>query len=226
MPYIENSEQKSVSGVADRDSKNVRELLRQEIVESEKSQADFLKWKLIVVAAIGSVSLGFTSSTGSSSARTQSLLCFIPLICLYVDLISLHIMSRVRTIGAFLKETGSDYEKFVFAVRARANPFGLESFALQGSSFLLNGILVILGVVALIVYLVARSPTPAATATAVTAGAASTSATAPFEWVPAVLVAYIITGLSGIFSTYVLLNYYQIRDKEVDQFAKEYISSL
>jgi hypothetical protein len=32
------------------------EKLRDEIIESQKSQADFLKWKLIALAGIGSVS--------------------------------------------------------------------------------------------------------------------------------------------------------------------------
>jgi hypothetical protein len=64
---------------ADPVSRHDREWLRQEIVDSKKSQVDFLKWKF-------------------------SLLCLVPLICAYVDLIGLHVMVRVRTIGGFLKE--------------------------------------------------------------------------------------------------------------------------
>jgi hypothetical protein len=49
------------------DRGNETEWLRQEIVESEKTQADFLKWKFILIAAVGSVSLGFNSGTNYSN---------------------------------------------------------------------------------------------------------------------------------------------------------------
>jgi hypothetical protein len=220
MAHIENSVDSEGESClsADPVPNHDRESLRQEIVESEKSQADFLKWKFIIVAAVGSLSLGFSSSTntGSPSVRAQSLLCLIPLICAYVDLISLHIMVRVRTIGAFLKETGSDYEKFVSEVRQRtgANPYGFETLALHGSSFLLNVLLLGLGFVAFCVHLASSS--------AATSGAQSLSASS-FEWVPGVLVAYMIAGAAGLGATAVFISLYRARNKDIDQFAREYL---
>src|SRR3954469_4616426 len=103
--------------------------LRHEIVESQKTQAEFLKWKLIAIGAVSSISLGFTPSSPqmANSQGLQLLLCSIPLICAYTDFISLHIMIRIVTIGTYLKGTGSEYETFVFRTRERGgNPFIFE----------------------------------------------------------------------------------------------------
>lgn len=119
--------------------------LRTEIVESQKTQADFLKWKLIAAAVVASISLGIGSSTSSppNPKGSQLLLCAIPLICAYVDFISLHIMIRIVTIGTFLRRSGNEYEGFVFETRrTNANPFIFETAALHGSSFVFNAVLI------------------------------------------------------------------------------------
>jgi hypothetical protein len=121
------------------------EPLRTEIIESQKTQAEFIKWKLIAVGAIASISLGFTGSTAASANRNglQLLLCAIPLVCAYVDFVSLHIMIRIVTIGAFLRQSGSAYEGFVFRTRqSGANPFIFETAALHGASFVFNAVLI------------------------------------------------------------------------------------
>src|SRR4051794_10676267 len=86
--------------------------LRTEIIESQKTQAEFIKWKLIAVGAITSISLGLTGSPAASTDRNglRLLLCGIPLVCAYVDFVSLHIMMRIVAIGAFLRQSGSAYE--------------------------------------------------------------------------------------------------------------------
>lgn len=131
------------------DTPEILGTLRNEIVESQKTQADFLKWKLIAVAAVSSISLGFTpvaNSVNSDEANRRGLellLCAIPLICAYIDFVSLHIMIRIVTIGTYLKKIGSDYEGFVFFTRAKgANPFIFETAALHGSSFVFNLVLI------------------------------------------------------------------------------------
>ena len=45
--------------------------LRDEIIESQKIQADFLKWKLISVAAVASASLRFGLAHPTSPAPAQ-----------------------------------------------------------------------------------------------------------------------------------------------------------
>ena len=121
--------------------------LRQEIIESQKTQADYLKWKLISVATVASISLGFGPTNTTSVKGAKLLLCLIPLICAYIDLISIHIMIRIITIGVYLKVSGSPYEKFVFKIRDKAsvNPFVFEASALHGSSLVFNVILILLG---------------------------------------------------------------------------------
>jgi hypothetical protein len=120
--------------------------LRQEIIESQKTQADFLKWKLIAVALLSSIALGFS---GPSTDSAKFLICLIPLLCGYVDLISLHLMIRIITIGVYLRASGSSYEEFAFKVRdtSGANPFVFEPGALHGSSLIFNGLIIVLGVV-------------------------------------------------------------------------------
>ena len=119
--------------------------LRTEIIESHKTQAEFIKWKLIAVGAITSISLGLTGSPAASTDRNglRLLLCGIPLVCAYVDFVSLHIMMRIVAIGAFLRQSGSAYERFIFRTReSGANPFVFETAALHGASFVFNGVLI------------------------------------------------------------------------------------
>jgi hypothetical protein len=123
------------------DTPEILAALRNEIIESQKTQAEFLKWKLIAVSAVSSISLGFTPVAGPAPnpRGLELLLCAIPLICAYIDFVSLHIMIRIVTIGTYLKKTGSEYESFVFLTRERgANPFVFETAALHGSSFVFN----------------------------------------------------------------------------------------
>jgi hypothetical protein len=141
------TDQTNADKIPQTDRANETEWLRHEIVESEKTQADFLKWKFILIAAVGSVSLGFNSVANYSSEGAQLLLCVVPLLCAYVDLISLHIMGRIITVGKYLMCIGDEYERFVFAVRERvgASPYAFEAIALHGSSVVLNAVLLGLG---------------------------------------------------------------------------------
>lgn len=126
------------------DTPEIHCALRNEIIESQKTQAEFLKWKLIAVSAVGSISLGFTpvAPPAANEHGLQLLLCAVPLICAYIDFVSLHIMIRIVTIGTYLKRIGSEYENFVFLARKRrANPFVFETAALFGSSLVFNFVL-------------------------------------------------------------------------------------
>jgi len=170
-------------------------MLRAEIIESEKTQADFLKWKLIAVAAVASISLGFAGTTNPTVPGARLLLCLVPLICAYVDLMSLHIMIRIITIGLYLKISGNSYEEFVFAVRERgaANPFVLEGFALHGSSIVFNIIVIVLGF---------TLPQPA--------GIEPSKA----------LAAYVLSGGLGVVTTVFLWFWYNNRTREVGRLAE------
>ncbi|HXU47263.1 MAG TPA: hypothetical protein VN783_17180 [Thermoanaerobaculia bacterium] len=146
--------------------------LRQEIRDTQKSESDILKWKFLAVAGVGSVALGGLRELVSFVAPKSvpgpapptapaeiayGLLCLVPLICLYTDLICLHYTLRIITIGAFIKRSYEayrarqapgiplDYESFVFETRAnRWNPFNLEIFAIIASSAFLSATLLVL----------------------------------------------------------------------------------
>jgi hypothetical protein len=139
---------------------NCEAALRQEIIEAEKTQADYLKWKLISVASITSLFLSFKVA---NSYDLSILLCIIPLICTYVDLVSVHLMLRIVVIGTYLRKAKQhlgqpeyveikDYETFVSDIlgEIRSNPFspfGLELTAIHGSTLVLSSIILVYGFV-------------------------------------------------------------------------------
>jgi hypothetical protein len=86
--------------------------LRIELIETEKSGADFVKWKLIAVAAVASLALGVGQAKGDSHPP-HALICLIPLICAYVDLMSADLAVRILSIAAFLRSQGDVYELWV-----------------------------------------------------------------------------------------------------------------
>jgi hypothetical protein len=99
------------------------EKLREEILQSESVRTDLLKWKLALVGAIGAAGLGFAGSKNLGHA--DLVLCAIPPLCVYVDLLCLHLNLKMLVIGTFLRQgTASgpadglrDYEAFVEQAR-------------------------------------------------------------------------------------------------------------
>lgn len=170
--------------------------LRSEIVESQKSQADYLKWKLISVGAIGTISLA------SPGDKNRLLACLAPLLCAYVDLISLHLMIRIITIGAYLRERGDKYEVYTFALREKKsgrNPYIFEAAALHGSSLAFDVIVLVIGFVSIFTK-------------------------HPFLTRP-VSVTFIFCGLAGIVWTGLLFLLYSSRRREVVRLSKEILTS-
>jgi hypothetical protein len=169
--------------------------LRTEIIESQKSQADYLKWKLISVGAIGTLTLASNGDTN------RLLACLVPLLCAYVDLISIHLMIRIVTIGAYLRERGDKYEVYTFTLRERSgqNPYIFEVAALHGSSLAFDVIIVVTGF-------------------------ASICTKHPFLSFP-VSIAFIFCGLAGLFWTGLLFILYTSRQREVVRLSKEIFTS-
>lgn len=99
------------------------EKLREEILQSESVRTDLLKWKLALAGAIGAAGLGFAGSKGLRHA--DLILCAIPPLCVYVDLLCLHLNLKMLVIGTFLRQwtaSGSERglrEYEVFVDRAR-----------------------------------------------------------------------------------------------------------
>jgi hypothetical protein len=137
---------------------DLRGKFRDEIIESQKMQSEILKWKLIAVAALAAASLGIGAEEKTAKAcgeaaksvsnGSQWLLCLVPLLCAYVDLLSIHYSRRMITLGAYLKSIGDPYETVIFSITLRPgrDPFTFEQNALQGSSIFFNLLLVALGI--------------------------------------------------------------------------------
>jgi len=120
--------------------------LRSEIVEAQKTGADFLKWKLIGIAAVSSIALGLSTPAGTPGPDARLIVCLVPLICAYVDMVSLDVVIRIIVIAAFLRDHGDEYEKCVDRLRTSAqNPFRFAPTAIHMSSAIVNILIVVLG---------------------------------------------------------------------------------
>ena len=134
------------------------ETLRNEIIESQKARNDLLKWKLLLVSGLGAAGLGFSQHTGAF--KDELVLCCIPFVCAYVDLVCHHLYLRILVIGKFIslipakKGTRScigQYEIFVDTNfrnpdkrrRKKIGAFDLEDWALVGSSIILSLALIV-----------------------------------------------------------------------------------
>ncbi len=75
-----------------------------EIIEAQKIRSDLLKWKIIVVAALGATGLGLSTR---SLPYTDLALCCIPFVCAYLDLLCRHLSLRIRVISWLWEQGGS-----------------------------------------------------------------------------------------------------------------------
>lgn len=131
--------------------------LRSEVIESQRAQTDFIKWKLIIVSALGSVSLGVAKT--NIVPGSQYLICLIPLVCAYVDLMYYHLTLRILVIGSFIRDINrannmvssvmAPYEQYVQETRSHKwqDCFAFEQWTVQGSSYILAFLVIILGFV-------------------------------------------------------------------------------
>ena len=82
------------------------EKLRDEIIESQKARTELMKWKLILVAALGGASLGIRLKSTMDRNPPYGLLGLVPLVCLYVDAVCIHVELRIMAIGRFIRTGG------------------------------------------------------------------------------------------------------------------------
>lgn len=120
--------------------------LRDEIIESEKARTDLMKWKLILVAAIGAAAFGL-GSTAAPKGNPGVLLALVPFVCLYVDALCFHNEIRIMTIAQFLRTLDKDsierrYEEYCTEHRSH---FSLEGFALLVTTLILSALVFVIG---------------------------------------------------------------------------------
>lgn len=108
------------------------EKLRDEIIETQKSQNDYVKWKLVVVAVIGATGLGAVPHVPKNAV---ALLAFIPLVCIYVDAVCFGGEIRIVKIARFIRSNKSND---LTDDRLYETHFALLSFALFGASMVLS----------------------------------------------------------------------------------------
>lgn len=73
--------------------------LYQEIIENEKGRLDLFKWKVVLVAGLGAAASGVV---GAKPITPVLPLALIPLVCIYVDLLSLDLTLRICVITKYL----------------------------------------------------------------------------------------------------------------------------
>ena len=96
----------TVHSTTDMDGASMTDLvscLRNEIVASENARLDFIKWKIVLIAALGAVGLGLASDT---KVAAPAVLGFIPIACAYVDVVCAHVNFRILLIAHFLRTGG------------------------------------------------------------------------------------------------------------------------
>jgi len=116
--------------------------LRDEIIESQKARTDLIKWKLVLVAAIGAAGLG---ATGNDPVPV--LLIVIPFVCLYVDAVCFHNDLRIFAIARYLRTVKSDPDAAPYEehCREKRDSFKLEAFAVQGATIVLSALTILVG---------------------------------------------------------------------------------
>jgi hypothetical protein len=127
--------------------------LRTEIIESEKARIGLLKYKLVVVASLAAIGLGFSERNANTKIASDYILCIIPFACAYVDLLCYHNTIRTLVIAYFLKHHDDPYENYIcqlgdaLCTKSTGYFFNMEDTALFLSSVTLSILLVIYSIV-------------------------------------------------------------------------------
>ena len=99
-------------------------LLRQELNGAQQRQAELLRWKLLLVSALAATGLGLTNSP--TVPHIELILCCIPFVCAYVDILYYDQSLIIIGIAEFTRSclTPDDenlglieYEKFALSLR-------------------------------------------------------------------------------------------------------------
>lgn len=127
--------------------------LKQELLQSQKTRDGMMKWKLVLVSAIGAAALGFSQK--SPVPHADLALCLIPFACAYVDLLCRNLSIRTKLISRFLSfesERSADspearFEAFYAHFDKARRHDALEGLALVYSTVALSLAIVPVGIV-------------------------------------------------------------------------------
>jgi hypothetical protein len=119
--------------------------LRDEIIESQKTQSQLAKWKLILVATIAATALG--SVPNVSPTGRVGVLAILPIVCIYVDALCFHTGARIMTIARYFRTRAkgrllsgnssvstsvSEYDSYEWYCLKHRRHFAVEGFAMLG----------------------------------------------------------------------------------------------
>lgn len=117
--------------------------LRDEIMASQEAGAVYLKMKITFVAALVSAALGIGIS--STNPELYVLLCLIPFVCAFCDMMGEHIGLRIKVIAIYLHRQGDPYETYIWQTR-KHRQFLYEAAAGYFSTTLMNLGLIAFGI--------------------------------------------------------------------------------
>ena len=117
-------------------------------MQCQSHEAALVRFKLVAVAILGSVSLGTSSAALASDGwSVKWIVGLIPLVCLYVDAAIGQNTMQLLVIATFLRTHGHPmiraYEDF--AVQCR-NALGALKIVTYGSTLILSGLIAVIGV--------------------------------------------------------------------------------
>jgi hypothetical protein len=112
--------------------------LRTEIIDAQKQGAEMQRWKIIGSATIAALVLGLGGGKTDSTATKVHVyvLCAIPPLCLFADMICAQIAIRIAVIAGYLRSKEDDYERYV-AQSAKHLAFKIEPLGSLFSTTLL-----------------------------------------------------------------------------------------
>lgn len=112
-----------------------------EMLASQKSRDELMKWKLIVISSVGAVGLGIFENKNVTTL--QLVLVVIPVACVYIDMLCRYLSLRTKRINSFISTLAENndidikYAKYYLAVR-RNSGRTLESYVLFWSTIFIS----------------------------------------------------------------------------------------
>jgi hypothetical protein len=117
------------------------ESIRAEIAAAQKTRDQLMKWKLLIVAAVGAAALGFSEKAPRGAPLA---LIVIPFACAYVDLLCRNLSLRSKSASRFLadeshrEQSPTTRREVAYWHEKKKRGQSLESIALLGSSIILS----------------------------------------------------------------------------------------
>ena len=124
--------------------------LSDELRLAQNARQELLKWKLVVISALGSAGLGFVEN--KTSFNLHLVLLLIPFSCAYVDLLCRNLSVRTKRIVYFMSTLEDDntneidikFAKFYQNLKTKTG-LSLETYALIGSTITISAFVAFVG---------------------------------------------------------------------------------